>query len=132
MPRLTQAAGEAMTNFSRRESDDGYQPVIARLAPRWRVIECRDGMQWILQHRISATETPTRADWRGRSYLRTRSGLIAACERSLPEIEPSALAILHTLPDHIEDGARPMRKSIVDQREAKAGERKGFDHGRAN
>lgn len=109
-------------NHSRRESDDGYQPVIVHLAPRWRVIECRDGIQWILQHRLSATETPTRADWRGRSYLRTRDGLIASCRRSLPEIDPSALATLHSLPNHIEDGARPMRKSVSDQREARAGE----------
>jgi hypothetical protein len=91
----------ARPNFSRKESDDGYQPVVAHLAPRWRVIVCRDAIQWILQHRVSATETPTRADWRGKSYLRTRDGLIASCRGSAPEIDPSALAILHSLPERI-------------------------------
>jgi hypothetical protein len=33
-----QAAAEGLSNFSRRESDDGYQPVVAILADRWRVI----------------------------------------------------------------------------------------------
>lgn len=89
------------SNSSRRESDDGYQPVVAVLADRWRVIVCRDGIQWILQHRGSATQTPTRADWRGFRYLRTRQGLISSCERSVPEIRPSALTILQALPERI-------------------------------
>lgn len=91
----------ARSNFSRRESDDGYQPVVALLAPRWRVIVCRDGIQWILQHRLSATETPTRADWRGQRYLRTRDGLIAACSRSVVAPDIAAFAILHSLPERI-------------------------------
>jgi hypothetical protein len=68
------------------------------LADRWRVIECRDGIQWIVQFsKRSGHETI----WRGCRYLRTRAGLIAACARSVPEIRPSALAILHALPERI-------------------------------
>jgi hypothetical protein len=88
------------SNASRRESDDGYQPVVAHLAPRWRVIVCRDAIQWIVQHRASS-ETARRTEWKGERYLRTKSGLIAACERSAPEIDPSALATLHALPERI-------------------------------
>ena len=52
---------------SRIETADDYFRVIARLNPRWRVIECRDGIQWILQRRGSP-EKARRDDWRGRSY----------------------------------------------------------------
>lgn len=90
-----------LPNFTPRESDDGYQPVVARLADRWRVIECRDGIQWILQYCQNPLKTYTSADWRGQRYHRTRNGLIAACERSVPEIDPSALAILQSLPERI-------------------------------
>jgi hypothetical protein len=51
------------------ESSDLY-PCI-RLNPRWRVISCRDGVQWILQARDRA-ETVARDDWRGRSYCRPK------------------------------------------------------------
>lgn len=107
----THIAKLARPNSTRRESDDGYQPVIAVLADRWRVIECRDGIQWILQYRIKSPETHTRDDWRGRRYLRTRRALIARSYEAVPEISPSALAILHALPEHIEGDARLARQS---------------------
>ena len=49
-----QSAAEAMPNFSRRESDDAYNAVIAHLNDDWRVIECLDRIQWILQFRASS------------------------------------------------------------------------------
>jgi hypothetical protein len=60
---------------SRIETADDYFRVIARLNRRWRVIECRNGIQWILQRRGSP-EKVRRDDWRGRSYCRTREALI--------------------------------------------------------
>ena len=44
------------------ESYDAW-PVVARLNADWRVIACRDGIQWILQRRNRA-ETVARSDWR--------------------------------------------------------------------
>jgi hypothetical protein len=88
-----------LTNSTRRESDDGYRFVIARLSDRWRVIECRDGIQWIIQHIDGKRHGETR--WTGFRYLRTRDRLIASCRRSVPEIDPSALAILQSLPERI-------------------------------
>jgi hypothetical protein len=35
----------------RNESAEGYSPVVAVLNGKWRVIECRDRVQWILQSR---------------------------------------------------------------------------------
>ncbi len=62
---------------SRRERDDDYGDVIVHLALRWRIIVCKDGIQWILQQRSLAP--PNTGTWSGKSYSTTRSGLIAAC-----------------------------------------------------
>lgn len=64
---------------SHREKDDSYRSVIVRLAPRWRVIICTDGAQWIVQHRTA--DPLHRGVWRGQSYLTTKDSLIKACAR---------------------------------------------------
>lgn len=86
-----------------KESADNYQRVVAPLNARWRVIECRDGLQWILQ-RIDG-ERHGRTRWTGRSYCRTRDGLKRACRDHAGEIDANAMAALERLPDWI--GGRP-------------------------
>ena len=83
-------------------SADGYSAVVARLNERWRVIVCRDAIQWILQSFDGLRNG--RAEWRGVGYFRARDALIRASGASAGEIEPSAFAILHALPAHIEGG----------------------------
>jgi hypothetical protein len=61
--------------MSTAESDGSYARVVAVLNSGWRVIECRHGIQWILQRRNRA-ETVARHVWRGRSYCRTKEALI--------------------------------------------------------
>jgi hypothetical protein len=56
------------------ESADNYRRVVARLNGKWRVIACRDGIQWILQRR-HGPERPAGARWEGRSYCRTSEAL---------------------------------------------------------
>jgi hypothetical protein len=41
--------------------------LFAQLGPKWRVIECRDGAQWILQRKSSK--------WGAHSYCRTSAAL---------------------------------------------------------
>jgi hypothetical protein len=53
-------------DVSRQESADDYPGVVAELG-KWRVVECRDGEQWILQ-RKSGT-------WEARSFCRTSEAL---------------------------------------------------------
>ena len=48
------------------ELDGSYPGAIPILNSGWRVITCRHGIQWILQHRNRA-ETVARHVWRGRS-----------------------------------------------------------------
>ena len=61
-------------SHSHRERDDSYSKVIIQLAPRWRIIECRNALQWIIQHR--STKPLNRGYWLGVSYLRSRNKLI--------------------------------------------------------
>lgn len=84
---------------SRREKDDNYRAVVVRLAPRWRIIVCKDGAQWIIQHRTA--DPLHRGVWRGRSYMTTRDSLIKACARVEPLSDPSVMAILSVLPNRI-------------------------------
>ena len=84
---------------SHREKDDGYRSVIVQFAPRWRVIVCKNDLQWVVQHRTA--DPLHRGVWRGRSYVTTRESLIKACARVEPLSDPSVMAILSTLPDRI-------------------------------
>ena len=83
---------------SHRESDPNYGAVIAQLNDRWRVIVCRDGIQWILQ---KSKKSRVGARWQGRSYCRTREALMRVCAQHGGQIDPSALMILEALPDRI-------------------------------
>lgn len=82
---------------SHRESDDDYRDMIALLAPRWRVICCRDGIQWILQKKEASHEAP----WRGVKYFTTNAALIEACGSLNLLSEPNAEAVLYALPERI-------------------------------
>ena len=84
---------------SHREKDDNYRSVVARLSPRWRVIVCRGGAQWIVQHRTA--DPSHRGVWRARAYVTNKDSLIRASARLEPLSDPSATAILSVLPDRI-------------------------------
>lgn len=89
---------------SHRERDDGYNRVLVRLGPCWRVVLCKDGLQYILQRRYS--EAPAWA-WRGVSYSSSRRALIAVCvSRQLAGEDSQVLmAKLHALPLCARDAA---------------------------
>ena len=87
--------------YSRRERDDNYRSVIVWLAPRWRVIVCKDSIQFILQKRSVAP--PNTGTWAGKSFSTTRDGLMAPCsERGLLS-EPSARQVMEALPSDVRD-----------------------------
>ena len=62
-------------NASHRERDDSYGKVILQLARRWRIIECRNAEQWIIQKR--SADHLDRGKWTGVSYVVSRKKLIA-------------------------------------------------------
>ena len=84
---------------SNRERDDYYANVVLQFSPRWRIITCKHGMQWILQKRSVAP--PNTGTWAGKSYATTRGGLMAACSGRGLLFEPSVMTILSVLPDRI-------------------------------
>jgi hypothetical protein len=97
--------GDVMGGAVKSEESDDYHMVVARLNTGcWRVIVCRAGIQWILQHRRSPKKAPA-DDWRGRSFCRTSEALIRCCREHAGEIEPEALAILAELPARIDERA---------------------------
>lgn len=78
------------------ETSDGYGGIVVQLSRRWRVVLCRDGIQWIVQHRKSGgAERP----WRGLGYFAIREGLIRFCTRLKEPIDQAALARLSRLPE---------------------------------
>lgn len=83
---------------SHRESDDDYRGVVAVLNDRWRVIACRDGIQWILQS--SKFRRDERA-WEARSYCRTREALHRVCARVAGRVRDDAATVLANLPARI-------------------------------
>lgn len=91
--------------MSRVETGDSYYGFVAQLNPDWRVVECRDRIQWILQRRGSP-KMSRRDDWRGRSYCRTSDALIRSAREYSGTIDPSAAAILTALPARIEQPSR--------------------------
>jgi hypothetical protein len=83
------------------ESSDQYDRIVTQLNDRWRVIECRHGLQWILQHRGSP-EKPRRDDWRGRSFCRTSEALRRCAREFCGSVDPAAVAVLESLPARID------------------------------
>jgi hypothetical protein len=89
---------------SRSEETDNYHAVIAHLNDRWRVIVCAADIQWILQRR--AGERHGRARWDARSFCRTSEALNRLSRRHAGVIDPTAAAILTSLPERIDDAVR--------------------------
>ena len=77
------------------EENDTY-PAVAALNDRWRVIVCKNSIQWILQRRRSGPNS-----WRGRSFCCTREALIRCVREHAGQIGGDALVILLRLPERI-------------------------------
>jgi hypothetical protein len=86
---------------NRNESAQSYSRLVAVLNGKWRVIECRDDIQWILQSRNTQKSLSTGV-WRAHSYCRTRETLLRVCAARAGKIDPTAAAVLAALPDWIE------------------------------
>ena len=90
-------------NVSHRERDDSYSKVILQLAPRWRIIECRNAEQWIIQHR--SAEPLHQGVWRSVSYVVSRDKLIELSASLGFLSEPPKRAVLEALPSTIREYA---------------------------
>ncbi len=78
----------------RWETDDGYPHVVLRIENDWRVVGCRDDMQWIFQRRAGSA-------WRSLGYCRSKTGLRALLHRN--SLDSSTV---DAFPDMYPDGKR--------------------------
>ena len=90
----------ANPDFAHRESHDSYKGKIIDCRDIWRVIICRDGMQFIVQKRSSGTNTGV---WKGKSHCATREELINVCARLELLSEANVEATLRALPLYARD-----------------------------
>ena len=74
------------------EESETY-PAVCVLNARWRVIACRQAIQWILQRRGGVDH------WRGVWFCRTREALIRGARQRVGQISGDALVILLRLPE---------------------------------
>ena len=88
-------------NTTHRERDDNYSKVIVKLAPRWRIIECHNAEQWIIQKR--SAEPSHQGVWRSVSYVVSRDKLIELSASLGFLSEPSKRAVLERLPSSATD-----------------------------
>ena len=75
--------------------------VILQLAPRWRIIECRNAEQWIIQKR--SAEPLHQGVWRSVSYVVSRDKLIELSASLGLLSEPSKRVVLEALPSSATD-----------------------------
>lgn len=85
---------------SHKERDDDYYRVITKINDRWRVIVCRDGIQWILQKQDG--KRGGKARWTGVSYCTTRSALIRVTAGKCGNLKSGSMDCLNALPEKIE------------------------------
>ena len=78
-PTSRETQGQFSQTPSRRETDGNYFAVLAPLAPRWRVILCHNGKQYILQRQFG--NRLHKAVWRGETYHATQRSLIRDCAK---------------------------------------------------
>ena len=97
-PRSPKSARPPVSEAMRGEETDDYPRIAARLNPRWRVVSCRDSLQWILQSRCG--QRAGLARWKSRFFCRSRGGLVSCCLEHAGPVGGAALALLLRLPSH--------------------------------
>ena len=88
-------------NATHMEREDSYSKVVLQLAPRWRIIECHNAEQWIIQKR--SAEPLHGGVWRSISYVVSRDKLIELSASLGLLSEPSKRAVLEALPSSATD-----------------------------
>jgi len=94
VPTPHQTGRLSTSHYSHRERDDAYLGTIVQFSPRWRLVLCKDQMQWIIQKK----ESSRRGDWRGLKYLTCKDSILKASGSLGLLSDPKVKAVLHALP----------------------------------
>lgn len=76
--------------------------LVTELNNDWRVVVCREGVQWVLQHRWADRRSGVDL-WNGRSFCHTKDALRRCVREFAGTIDPTAATILATLPADISE-----------------------------
>ncbi len=110
-PLIGKEDGDECADREHRETADDY-PSIAR-SGRWRIIRCRDDIQWIVQRDERRGPAGRAArPWRGVAYVASQRFLREVISRpslGIPRDDLAALLILAAPPVHIKTGAAVAR-----------------------
>ena len=87
------------SHISHREKDEAYLGAIVQFNPRWRLVLCKDQMQWIIQKK----ESSRRGDWRGKQYLTCKDSVLKASGSLGLLSDTNTEAVLTTLPERARD-----------------------------
>lgn len=99
--------GSSPQPSSRMESADYYDDVILHLTARWRIIFCKDRIQWIIQKKEASHEGP----WRGVSYHTCRDSLLRTCGSLNLLSVASEDHLLHALPSSFREYEKQRSRS---------------------
>ena len=98
LPTGVETDGAAFSIFPRHyETADAYDNIVMQLGRRWRVIICKDDLQWIVQKR--SVERLHRGKWCAKSYVTSRKALIRLCASLELLSDASVRARLEALPE---------------------------------
>ena len=92
------------------------------LGPKWRVVMCADGLQYILQHFEGRA-------WRGSSFCVSRSALQRCIREKAGEVEPGAPAQVEALPAFADLHGDWGRRSVLRGRSTGSSPSGGADSG---
>ena len=98
-PTPRQTGHLSTCHISHRERDDAYIGTIVQCSLRWRLVLCKDQIQWIIQKK----ESSHRGFWRGKQYLTRKDSVLEASGRLGFLSDPKAAAALNALPKHARD-----------------------------
>ena len=98
-PTPPKTARLSTSHISHRERDDAYIGTIIQFSPRWRLVLCKDQIQWIIQKK----ESSHRGFWRSKQYLTCKDSVFEASGRLGLLSDPKVEAVLHALPKHARD-----------------------------
>ena len=95
VPTPPKTAHLSTSHISHRERDDAYIGTIVQFSPRWRLILCKDQMQWIIQKK----ESSHRGFWRSKQYLTCKDSVLKASGSLGLLSDPKVKAVLYELPE---------------------------------
>ena len=95
-------ARRSSSHISHRERDDAYIGTIVQFSPRWRLILCKDKMQWIIQKK----ESCHRGFWRSKQYFTCKDSVLEASGRLGLLSDPTTEAAIYALPEHVSQLAK--------------------------